>query len=115
MSKTMENLARRYMEVSGAKIGLDVYIDEFVNKFKDIPEITDEQMTTIREKMQEIIELAIPVFAESYSYDELKTAIEYCESPLGKSMIKKGPEVQKKMVQIGQEQAMKLIEEFDKF
>ena len=56
----------------------------------------------------------INIYAESFTAEELEAMIKFYESPVGKKLVEKQPEMQQKTMQLMQTIMMKLMPEFDK-
>ena len=99
MAGEKRNLVIKMLEVTEAKKNHELVIQSYVERFSENPVMnTDEFKTYFQEAMawDELIEPMMSIYVESYTEEELQAIVKFFGSPIGKSFIKKSPEVNQK-------------------
>jgi len=104
---TPEQLARELLELSGAgDLGKQV-MAQMVESFRGMdsegsvpPEFWDEFLASV--DSDELVELVVPIYVRHLTIEEMKAAIEFYSSPVGRSLIEKLPAISQESMVAGQ-------------
>jgi hypothetical protein len=108
MRENLEQMSERV-----AKMQTDMFNQMDLNEEekKRAAEFQQKIMDKMWEAMawEEIKDDYIKLFAETYTVDELKAIIEFNETPAGKSLIEKQPEIMQKSMAIAQRRMLQAL------
>jgi hypothetical protein len=107
MSPAKEALIQRLLEVTGsANLGRQM-MDGMVETFRQSG-VPDEFWDTFRSEIDinEMTRLIIPIYDKHLSEEDLKGLIAFYDSPLGRKVISKMPEILRESMAVGQEWGM---------
>ena len=105
---------KRLFESNGSKelylASLPQIISTFKNMRTDIPDkIWDElEKEMSGESINELMDMLIPVYQNHFSHEEIKELISFYESPIGKKLAVKMPEITKESMNVGQQWGMQI-------
>jgi hypothetical protein len=114
-----EKKVRKYLEVSGAVANMQVTIDSMRDQLDKIPNYPKDLAKKMQEsfKVDELIELMIPIYMENLQSEDLDGLIAFYESPVGKRLAAATPKIVKASAEVGgrygQEVAKKVIAELE--
>ncbi len=105
VSKEQEIEIRRMMKITGMNQLLDQMIEQMLNSFKmSAPDVPAELWTGLRAEMKvdEVLELMLPLYAKYYSAEDLHAINNFYESPAGKRLLAKMPQLMHESMEVGQ-------------
>lgn len=102
---TKRKKIRKLLEITGsAKLGLQV-VDQMIASFKQgMPNVPDKFWTEFRKDLDEqgLIDLIVPIYDKHLTETEVTKLLEFYQTPVGKSYIKKLPAITRESQMAGQ-------------
>ena len=96
---------RRLLVMTGSgKVGIQVFDNTIAQFQKSFPGIPDEFWREFREEADAnaLVELIVPIYDKHFTHKDIRGLIAFYESPLGKKLVSKLPQIVKESMAAGQ-------------
>ena len=96
--KLMDNMMMPMKKMTGAMLPDDMPAAEKAKAAKMAEKMTEKMIEIMKPEMEEFMNKMAPVYADVFTVDELKAMKAFHESPAGRALIAKQPQLMEKMM-----------------
>ncbi|EQA36384.1 PF09832 family protein [Leptospira inadai serovar Lyme str. 10] len=107
-----EEIRQLLISSGSEKMGVLV-VGQMISRFKQLmPQIPEEFWEDFRKelKSEDMVELIIPIYDKYFTLEEIKGITAFYNSPVGKKLLEKNPQITQESMQVGEMWGKKIAE-----
>jgi uncharacterized protein len=103
---------RKYLDINGTKESFPIVMDQMIGQIKGVfPSVPANYWQEFQNEMKEVgledlYTDIIPIYKKHFTHEDIKKIIEFYESPTGKKLSQKTPEITQESIMVGQKWGM---------